>query len=52
MGSSWAREKLLGAEAAERCVRPNRVVVDPPGFDQLACIGEIVKPVLIEALVA
>jgi hypothetical protein len=29
-------------------MRPSAVVVDPPGFDDPAAIGEIEEPVLVE----
>jgi hypothetical protein len=40
--------KFLGCGIAERRMGPAAVVVDPPGLDDLAGIGEIEEPVLVE----
>jgi hypothetical protein len=40
--------KFLGCGIAERRMRPAAVIVDPPGLDDLAGIGEVEEPVLVE----
>jgi hypothetical protein len=40
--------KILGCGIAERRMRPAVVVVEPPSLDDLAGIGEIEEPVLVE----
>ncbi len=42
----------LRRKAAKRGVRPDRVVIDPPGFDEAPGITETVEEVLIQALIA
>src|SRR6266404_1445526 len=44
--------ELRGGHVAERAVRPNRIVVQAPGFDDLACVSQAEEPVLVETLVA
>src|SRR5712664_2752527 len=44
--------ELRGGHVAERAVRPNRIVVQAPGFDDLARLSQAEEPVLVETLVA
>jgi hypothetical protein len=44
--------EFLGRGIAERRMGPAAVVVEPPGLDDLAGIGEIEEPVLVEAFIA
>lgn len=44
--------KLGGGSVREAAMRPGVVVVDPPGFDGLASIGQADEPALVQAFVA
>src|ERR1700687_2331904 len=44
--------ELRGGHVAEGAVRPNRIVVQAPGFDDLARLSQAEEPGLIETLVA
>src|SRR5207245_10062392 len=44
--------ELRGGHVAEGAVRPNCIVVQAPGFDDLARLSQAEEPVLIETLVA
>ena len=44
--------KLVRCLVIERTVRPHRVVIDAPRFNQPLRVGQANKPVFVEALVA
>src|SRR5258705_1136050 len=44
--------ELRGRHVAEGAVRPNRIIVQAPGFDDLARLRQAEEPVLVEALIA
>jgi hypothetical protein len=48
----WGGLKLGWGEPVEARVRSVGVVVDPPFFDDPACLGEAGEEVLVETLVA
>ena len=46
-----APDELFRAEITQGTVRPDGIVVQPPGFDQLFGFFQIAEPVLVQAFV-
>ena len=46
-----APDELFRTEIAQGTVRPNGIVIEPPGFDQLFGFFQIAEPVLVQAFV-
>src|SRR4029077_8522194 len=50
--TAFGRCKFVRRLIPQRAMRPYRVVVHPPGLDQLSCLSQIHEPVLVQAFVS